>query len=201
MRARFILIIIILLIIIGAGWLFISDKRRQALYNAEITPTHIESISDVMIGEALNNSNFANTHFGGQVFLAYQKLGEETSGAHATEYVWLVSQEFYVKNGKLLKGSGVSLPLALFYDNGNLVAVNAPRDGSNYTKDVQSIFPDSIKQLPIFTDVARHDEIVSGLEQQVQTKAHSQFGSLIQTTETPLATSTGTSTTATTTNP
>jgi hypothetical protein len=131
----------------------------------------------------LKSSNFAQANFGGTTFVEFEKLGEEKSGPRTTVYVWLYAQEFYEKEGRLEKGTGVSLPLAMYFNNAELVALVAPRDGSLYTEDIQKLFPDSIKQQPLFTDIAAQNEVSNRHQSSLEQKARAQYGSSLRAPE------------------
>ena len=117
-----------------------------------------QSISDAQIQSYLEQSNIALPHFNGAVFVTFQKLGEDVSTTQAREYVWLMTQEFYMKEGKLQKGISISTPAALYFDHQTPAAINMPRGGELYASDIQTIFPISVQQMPIFTDITVRNE-------------------------------------------
>lgn len=184
-----------LLIILLVIFIFIDAARPTF---PELTPpstttpsgTQTSLISDTTIQTYLATMNFAQPNYGGKSFIAFERLGENVSGSQAIEYVWAAFQEYYVKNNQLEKGTGISIPLALFFSDGKPVTFNAPRNGSPYYVDVQKYFPDSIKQQDVFIDTAKHNELVRNLEQQTQIQAGRFFN--IQSTQPQESTSTAT---------
>ena len=177
MKAKgWIALLIVILCIIGAVIFFVTrNNNSKADDYLPVSSADAKSISDDAIKNVLEQSNFAQANFGGKSFLTFQKLGEDTVGAQVKEYIWLVEQEYYLKDGKLEKGSGVSLPVALYFNQGKAVAMNAPRQGSFYNDDIQKIFPDDIKGLPIFLDIKTRTEILAGFQAQLKKEAESHF--------------------------
>jgi hypothetical protein len=175
--------IAVVVILIIAGVLFWQDRKKRAEYEAQLSATEVSAISTEHIETVLKSSNFAQANFGGTTFVEFEKLGEEKSGPRTTVYVWLYAQEFYEKEGRLEKGTGVSLPLAMYFNNAELVALVAPRDGSLYTEDIQKLFPDSIKQQPLFTDIAAQNEVSNRHQSSLEQKARAQYGSSLRAPE------------------
>ena len=91
----------------------------------------------------------AITGFGGKAYCAYQMLPAE-QGKDGYLYLWAFCQEYYLEEGSLTEGSGISVPVALQIEQENLqikiVGHLLPRDGTYYGPDVRSIFPKSAWQ-------------------------------------------------------
>jgi len=88
--------------------------------------------------------------FGGKPFCGYRLLDVEDHGSRVTEYVNAICQEFYLKgNGRLEKGTGVALPLALTIARGDdgfeVLSHQEPRDGNEFKPDVEKIFPQRVQ--------------------------------------------------------
>jgi hypothetical protein len=85
--------------------------------------------------------------FGGEVFCAYEPL-DARQGQQGRLYLWALCQEYFVEDGELRAGSGVSLPVVLFVQEANdrlaIVRHRMPRDGAAYGSDVRSLFPASV---------------------------------------------------------
>lgn len=74
----------------------------------------------------------------GANFCSYEEFG--ASGAGQDRFLYAVCQEFYLFNGKIYMGSGVTIPLKLMV-SGGIYSHWVPRDGSFFTSDVETMFP------------------------------------------------------------
>jgi len=83
--------------------------------------------------------------YGGRIFSSYKVFLEEGDKI----YVWAFMQEKYKKDGSMLPGSGWSVPLVLNIGNvsGNKTVIShtAPRDGELFSKDIETLFPEKIR--------------------------------------------------------
>ncbi len=201
MNKRYIYFVVGLIVLIIIVVTIIRDKAQQRVYETEIAAMANSPVTDALIKTSLESSNFAQANFGGKMFLAYEKLGQDMTGPKTTVYVWLVTQEYYQKDGLLKEGSGTSLPVALYFENTKLIAVVAPRDGSAYALDIQKIFPDRIKTMPIFLAQDSSGEIIERLVQKNLDDARNHFGTTVPALPhtPPSATSTPVNNNATTT--
>jgi hypothetical protein len=99
-----------------------------------------ETINDYLV------ENISITGFSGEAYCAYELLNTDR-GSEGELYVWTLCQEYYLEQGSLTEGSGVSLPVALQTQGNNnqihIIGHLVPRDGSYYGPDVRTIFPKS----------------------------------------------------------
>jgi hypothetical protein len=166
---------IIFFVCIGL-WLYFSTKGANTDNQTNIPTTEGISISDEQVSEFVLQTNFTRPNFGGKTFIAFQRLGEDTSTTVTTVYIWLVAQEYYVKDTQIEKGSGISIPLVLYFENGKPITVNAPRDGSDYANDIQKMFPARVIDQPLFTDISVKNEIIGNLMHSIDLQAQAHFG-------------------------
>jgi len=67
-------------------------------------------------------------------------------------YIWVYCGEYIIENNELVTVSGSSGPAKIDYPNElsyydlNEFSYQAPRDGSNYSKDIKKIFPEDVQQ-------------------------------------------------------
>ena len=84
--------------------------------------------------------------FGGRVFCAYEPLDAQQA-ASGKLFIWALCQEYYVEEGALALGSGLSLPVELLLEEKNggkkIVGHAVPRDGAYFGRDVRATFPRS----------------------------------------------------------
>ena len=64
--------------------------------------------------------------------------------------MWAYLQEYYIKDGKTVLGSGWSVPLVLNVEKTqdviNIKSHDAPRDGDLYSEDIKRLFPKEVQQ-------------------------------------------------------
>jgi len=131
-----------------------SEEATTATPQAE-QPTIAESpIAPLPISEALINEQLENylpqvleTNYGGKVFCNHHLYGydEEKPAGLVSAYVWAYCEEYYLENGQLKMGSGVSEPVlvTLELQNGALTVKShqPPRDGELYAPSIREMFP------------------------------------------------------------
>lgn len=114
------------------------------------------------------------TSKGGEMRCAYSPLGQ--SGTKV--FVWAMCSELLAIDGRLIDGSGMSLPAAfqIEVDSGRarIVGVEVPQDGNRYGPSIRRIFPAST-WAAIFADRAR-DHPVAGLDDYLRREATARFG-------------------------
>jgi hypothetical protein len=117
-----------------------SGKHEDRSIAASEIISQVENIKDYFV------TNIGITGFSGEVFCSYEPLNTE-QGANSKIYLWALCQEYYLEQGALIPGSGISLPVSLRIqvknDHYQVTDHLAPRDGTYYGPDVQAIFPPS----------------------------------------------------------
>jgi hypothetical protein len=113
------------------------------------------------------------TSKGGEMRCAYRPLGQSATKV----FVWAICSELLAVDGRLIDGSGMSLPaaFAIEVDSGRsrIVGVEVPQDGSGYGSSIQRIFPASTWPA-IFADRA-HGHPTAGLEGYLRREAAVRF--------------------------
>jgi len=152
------LIVIVLILILGLSAVVafkLTEGKKPLEQTAKIIPTISESpiaplpVSEALINEQLENylSQVLETNYGGKVFCSHHLYGydEEKPAGLVKAYVWAYCEEYYLENGKLKMGSGVSEPVlvTLELENGALMVKNhqPPRDGELYAPSIREMFP------------------------------------------------------------
>ena len=105
-----------------------------------------DTLTPEMIEAALV-SRLGATSRGGRVFCAYTPLGQEATRIA----VWALCQEFIASGDSVETGTGSSAPALLVIDtlgsgvgSARIVEVRVPRDGSDSSRDIKSIFSDEV---------------------------------------------------------
>lgn len=121
--------------------------------------------------------NIGNSGFGGEVFCAYEILGEEKLGILVNEYLWVMCQEFYLKEGNLKEGTGSSLPVAFVLqeegDSYKVIDCKIPQSGAEYGQDIREIFPEEYhaKIFPQPPDYLEYNQRAERLHDEVKKEA------------------------------
>jgi len=146
------LAIIVLILIVALGGIVVFKLRitspAEPPLNTE-SPIAPPPVSEALINEQLENylPQVLETNYNGQVFCAYHLYGydEEKATNMVKAYVWAYCEEYYLDNGQLKMGSGVSEPLMVLLElqNGALMVKNhqPPRDGELYAPSIREMFP------------------------------------------------------------
>ena len=125
-------------------------------------------------------ANIGETAFDGVVFCAYDVLASTQEDNTSTLYLWVLCQEYYQENQRLEQGTGISAPVGIILQDKGLQVLEhkMPRDGQDYGKDVQAIFPQSVwpQILPSNSDeINDYNNRAETLEKQVEEKAKTYF--------------------------
>ena len=91
----------------------------------------------------------------------------------------MLCEEYYLENGKLRKGGGTSLPMALALQRENhtyrIIDSEIPKT-SSYKGDIERIFPEDIRRTKIFSnDVNYHNQHIKILEDEIKKEAEFYF--------------------------
>lgn len=87
-----------------------------------------------------------SAYMGGRVFCAYELMDwvHDEHQQQTTLYLWVLCQEYLAVGDTLEKGTGVSVPVALYVSqtgDGWQMAHRLPGDGTQYGQDVRILFP------------------------------------------------------------
>ena len=141
MKNKIVLLAIPLLLIIG----FIVYKNNNQ-DNNNISPQENLSSENTII-ENYINENVLKPEFGGKVFCAFNKYGSEENNDKIYYYLWTYCEEYFNKDGSILMGSGVSMPVKLTASiNENEIQIDSfvqPIDGEGYSKSIKNMFPEN----------------------------------------------------------
>lgn len=81
-----------------------------------------------------------------KVFTDIAQLGITKTGKETNVYVWALIESYFVQDGKLIQNSGSSIPYKFIFENNEIIDYKQPRDGAEYTKSIEEIFPDNIRR-------------------------------------------------------
>jgi hypothetical protein len=118
--------------------------------------------------------------FGGKIFAAVDVLGQHLTRDTLTAYVWAVIQEYYTAD-TISEGTGIGLPVAVYFYRGDGTAPpkldhhDAPRDGSLYAKDIETIFPPDIQRRLSGENSGEHAARITRLNEELLRKREAYF--------------------------
>jgi hypothetical protein len=85
--------------------------------------------------------------FGGKIFCDYKIISSEKNNNKIELYLWILAQEYYINNNKLVKGTGGQFPAVLIIKKENnkykFISCNISR--AEETDESINIFPKSIR--------------------------------------------------------
>lgn len=114
------------------------------------------------------------TSKGGEMRCAYRPLGQ--SGTKV--FVWAMCSELLGVDGRLIDGSGMSLPAAFQIEvaggRARIVGVEVPQDGSGYGPSIRRIFP--VSTWPAIFANGGRDQLGAGLADYLRREAAARFG-------------------------
>jgi hypothetical protein len=123
-------------------------------------------------------SHIESPSFGGKMFCAYKLFGIEKKGKNDHIYLWTLCMEYYVKDRVLLKGTGVSMPVALISvrlpQGSKIVEHKKPVDGQGYGESIRQIFPKKYYKT-IFTEAGEYNKRAESLMKDVEKQAKKYF--------------------------
>lgn len=119
-------------------------------------------------------SHIESPSFGGKMFCVYKLFGIETEGNNDHIYLWALCMEYYTKNNALLKGTGISLPVALISvrspQGSKIVKHKKPVDGEGYGESIRRIFPRKYHKT-IFAETEEYNKRAERLMVDVEKRA------------------------------
>jgi transcriptional regulator with XRE-family HTH domain len=109
-------------------------------------------------------------------FYAMKVYLTQDKGDTCYVYAWVLEESYYSENGKILQGSGSSIPhrFILEEEDGqfSVIADAIPRDGSFYPIDMEELFPWSVR---VQMDLLHHNGDFERLEKNIQQQAKLYF--------------------------
>jgi hypothetical protein len=118
-----------------------TEKGFQETPN-EINEESIKSVVKEYLPKVLETS-YGGTVFCGNHYYGYEEYKDISS---VNVYVWAYCEEYYIDNGEIKMGSGVSEPvkLRMEYKNNILTVIDhkVPGDGSLYASSIKEMFPE-----------------------------------------------------------
>jgi hypothetical protein len=112
--------------------------------------------------------------FGGRMFCAYELFGTEQKGNKNYIYLWTLCMEYYMKGRVLMKGTGVSMPLALIsaglHRQNKIAEHRKPVDGEGYARSIREIFPKKYHKV-IFAEATEYNKRAESLLRDTERQA------------------------------
>ena len=112
--------------------------------------------------------------FGGKMFCTYELYGKEAKEDRQQLYLWAFCMEYYVKQGILQEGTGVSVPVVLVSvpsGHGEMIETHfQPVDGEDYGNSIRKIFPPKYHKA-IFAEGGDYNRRAQALQRAAREKA------------------------------
>jgi hypothetical protein len=111
-------------------------------------------------------------HYEGEFFYAYKWLGSKKMLYSAEIYLWVLGENYTVKNGKAEIGSGFSIPMKVIIRNPEgqptIKRIDFPGDGSEYSGDIKKMLPLLVEQKVFTIGNEDIDDLQAEIEKQVE---------------------------------
>ena len=166
----------ILALVVLLGALGCSSKEDTSETLAD-EPELLDAVRTYLEGTLMSPQH------GGDLFCSFEVMKAEETGDTSTLYLWTVCIEYTLEDGKLLKRSAISVPVALTVagaDQGyTFLSLERPIDGIEYGETVRKIFPEDCypKIFPeTRREIERYDARAVGLMEHVDRRARAHFG-------------------------
>lgn len=134
--------ITILLIITAFIFIGCSNKTNGEKYikeEKELYEKASEYIEDKIEKEDIDNKDKE----GYKVFIGYDGLGMTEKGENKYAYMWILSEAYYLKDGKPEHIHSSSMFYKIKFKDGKVVKYENPEDGSNYKKSIEKMCIDN----------------------------------------------------------
>jgi len=123
----------------------IQSACKHKLASEQLTPAQPQLAADLReVTKTYLVAHVGMASFGGKSFCAFKVLDIEQKPGALTEYVYTVCMEYYLKNGNLVQGTGLGLPVALVLRRegpGYVVVSHESAGDAGYVREVERIFP------------------------------------------------------------
>jgi hypothetical protein len=131
---------VIIIVILPVLILFGCQNNKEESSSNTLDYSKLKEI----IHDYLQN-NIISPHFGGKVFCSYELFGNEIQNDSIYIYLWTLCMGYYIENGNLKKGPGVSMPVALIalpsQQGYEIIEHKRPMAGEDYGESIREIFP------------------------------------------------------------
>lgn len=77
--------------------------------------------------------------------------------------MWILYEEYYVQDNKLIMRSGASIPYKFTFEDDNVINCETADDGSRFEPSIREMFPDDIENLPL-EDSSSHLSVTPQIE-------------------------------------
>ena len=146
MKKRIIICIVLLIGILGIiGFL---TKRNPLTGSSNLSTTNSENLYDIAIQYIIDNdSNPEKDNERYKSFTEYKEFGIYKDKNYRYVYMWISEESFYIKDNKIISGSGSSMPYKFTFKlaEDEVVKYELPRDGNEYITSIKEMYPDDIE--------------------------------------------------------
>lgn len=121
----------------------IDVKGKEELYDKVEEYLISKEQPQYFLEEKNSKPNYNVSDF--QVFTDIARLGIEEKDDVIYVYIWALVESYYTQDGKLIQNSGYSTPHKFIIKDNEIIDYKIPRDGSEYSKSIEEIFPLDIR--------------------------------------------------------
>ena len=127
------------------SYLVKNPEKARKLYNRICNRNGIDNGLKAFLDEEIARQNESDNTKGNFVAIDYEIIKLKETDSEVTLYMWVLYEEYSLKNGKLNVEAGSHIPTVITAaKNGEIYDLKEywqPRDGSYYVKDIRKKFP------------------------------------------------------------
>lgn len=137
---KIIIIVLIIAIVASAIGVYFYTNQKEAL---PLPKTALDNIVEENVAPLAFKPNF-----GGKIFGAYNLIASEKTGDTIKIYMYLVAEEYYVKDNKILKGTAGAFPtiVVVKQDGNKYIYEKAIISRVEEEEEANNIFPKAVQR-------------------------------------------------------
>lgn len=166
--------------LLSVPWM--ETDKQVVVGNADTVGDEEQTDLDEAIRSFIEQKVAYKSRENGMVFEAHELYGTGEKDGKTAAYLWSLQQEYAYEDGKLVEGTGVSLPMVVYLEKEQdgkykVIDFKVPQDGERYAASVREMFPEQYLE-KVFSRVN-----VDGLVEIVRQRAENYFSAQQPRTE------------------
>ena len=137
-----IVIMILLGVLILISFIYVNHHAPREVFITD----HDFLYEDAVLYIKTNDTSYEKDYNRYHLFTSYHGFGITKDDQYYYAYLWINEESYYVKNNKIISGSGSSMPYKFTFDKKNhVVKYDIPEDGSYYASSIRKMYPNRIE--------------------------------------------------------
>ena len=141
------IILLILMIVLGIVILITFVYKNHSVSETFIND-HDFLYDDAVFCIEKNNDSYEKNENRYHLFTYYHGFGVTKDTNYYYAYLWISEESYYIKDDKIISGSGSSMPYKFTFDKKyHVIKYDIPEDGSYYVSSIREMYPNRIENL------------------------------------------------------